>query len=519
MHKKTIRMLAGLSAALVSATLLTTVTHAAAPVLIAIGSIDGFYGDFASATAGLLENGVPGNRFGGIGSGLAYLGDDTFLGLPDRGPNAVTFDACVSDTVTYINRVQTLHLSLVPKGPDDPSPLPFTLTPMLVDTTLLSSRQPLDYGAGGTCASGGTVGDGAPALNARDHTHYFTGRSDGFSLLSGAMSTDPMNARLDPESIRVSNDRNFVYLSDEYGPYVYEFDRHTGRRTRVFTLPAKFAIANQSGVGNDEISGNLSGRVANKGMEGLAITPDGRTLVGAMQSALIQDGGDAAGGIVRIITIDIRSGWTHEFAYQLGDGTVSSPKTTISDIVAINNHEFLVDERDSKGLADDSQAKFKRLYRIDLAGADDVSGLVGQANLAPHVVLSKSPLPVPFLDIVSVLNASGIGSYDIPAKLEGVAFGPDVNVGGVMKHTLWVANDNDFLQVVANSKGTTANNPNTFFVFAFTDTDLPGFVPQHFTRDDDRDREHERQYHDKDGDKDGGRGRDRDGDHKGGGPR
>ena len=28
-----------------------------------------------------------------------------------------------------------------------------------------------------------------------------------------------------------------------------------------------------------EIGGNVSGRVANKGMEGLAITPDGTTLV------------------------------------------------------------------------------------------------------------------------------------------------------------------------------------------------------------------------------------------------
>jgi hypothetical protein len=42
--------------------------------LIAIGGIDGSYEDLSTETATPLENGVPGNRFGGIGSGLAYAG-------------------------------------------------------------------------------------------------------------------------------------------------------------------------------------------------------------------------------------------------------------------------------------------------------------------------------------------------------------------------------------------------------------------------------------------------------------
>src|SRR5262249_40866427 len=136
------------------------------------------------------------------------------------------------------------------------------------------------------------TGSGVPTLNAIEHRNYFTGRSDGFD--PSRSSTYPNDARLDPESIRASNDRRHVYISDEYGPYVYEFDRRTGERTRVFTLPAKFAVTHLSAHGDDEISfaNNPVGRIANKGMEGLAITPDGRTLVGAMQSPLEQDGGD-----------------------------------------------------------------------------------------------------------------------------------------------------------------------------------------------------------------------------------
>jgi len=317
-----------------ASTLLVTTIHAApppdGPAIIAIGSIGGSYEDFATQTAAPLESGLPGNRLGGLGSGLAHLGGDYFLALSDRGPNANDYDDCnnaLDDTTSFINRFHTMHLSLAPSDPG--SILPFTLTPMLAGTTLLSAHEPLAYGAG--C---GGAHSGAPALNAVDHTHYFTGRSDNFD--PNRSSGFARDARLDPESIRVSRDRRHVYISDEYGPYLYEFDRLTGERTRVFTLPPKFFVSVLSSHGDTEISGNRSGRVANKGMEGLAITPSGKTLVGAMQSALIQDGGDVKGGVTRIVTIDIESGRTYEYAYQLDTST----KTTISDILAIKITSF-----------------------------------------------------------------------------------------------------------------------------------------------------------------------------------
>ncbi len=448
--------------------LVTPGTYAAEPVLIAVGTINALYEDFAVQTAAPLENGIPGNRLGGMGSGLAYLGGDFFIALPDRGPNAKPYASCLDDTASYINRFHTLHMSLAPSDPG--ASLPFTLTPMLVATTLLSSRTPLVYGAG--C---GGVGSGVPALNAIDGTNYFTGRSDNFA--PGRSSTNPRDARFDTEGVRVSNDRRVVFISDEYGPYVYEFERLTGQRTRVFTLPAKFAISNLSAMGADEISGNTSGRVANKGMEGLAITPNGKTLVGVMQSPLLQDGGTDTGQNIRIVAIDIETGDTKEYAYHL-----DSVKTTVSEILAINNHEFLLDERDSKGFADTatSVAVIKKLYKIDLRGAAEVSHISGNTNLAAKAVPKEL-----FLDIVSALNASGIASFDIPAKLEGIAFGQDVSVGGATKHTLYVANDNDYTAVVPNVNypSGSAENPNRFFVFAFDDTDLPEFVPQKFKND------------------------------------
>src|SRR5678815_3523915 len=122
--------------------------------------------------------------------------------------------------------------------------------------------------------------------------------------------TNPTNARFDPESVRLSRDGKSIFVSDEYGPYIYRFDRESGLRTAVYTLPDKFAISFLSSQGDLEIdfANNPIGRIANKGMEGLAITPDGSTLVGIMQSALEQDGGDDIGQVLRIVTIDVETG-------------------------------------------------------------------------------------------------------------------------------------------------------------------------------------------------------------------
>jgi hypothetical protein len=464
----------------VALTAVTTLTAHASVDLIAVGSISGTYEDLSNQTAAPLENGVAGNRLGGIGSGLAYAGGDTFLGLPDRGPNAVPFDSSIDDTVSYINRFQTLNLSLAPNPdyyPSDPASLPFVLTPTLRDTTLLSSLTPLVYGSGaglGNKIDGTTpIGSGEPDLNRR-LVHYFTGRSDGFD--PAKPSTNPNNARLDPEGIRVSNDGLSVFISDEYGPYVYQFNRITGQRIRSFKLPDNLAITKLSPRKDEEIAGNTIGRVTNKGMEGLAITPDGKTLVGIMQANLEQDKKNS----LRIVTIDIKSGTTHEYAYQL---TVGSG---VSEIVAVNNHQFLVDERDGNGMADTpdtpSAALVKKLYLIDLNGAQDVTNITGpKADLSSYAV-SKTL----FLDIVAKLTATPakIDPLLIPSKIEGVAFGQDVVIDGVTKHTLYVANDNDFLGTIADPldpENGTAANPNQFYVFAFDDTDLQGYVPQPIT--------------------------------------
>ena len=458
--KKTLSLFSALATLAIACSALTANAQV---TLLAKGSLTSSRaGDYAdlSGLKGKLENNVPANILGGLGSGLAHVSGDRFLSIPDRGPNAVSYNAAIDNTASYIERFHTIRMNLKKAKKDDTSGLPYTLEPTIEDTQLLSSLTPLVYGSG----IGLGVGNGEPKQN-NFLQHFFTGRSDNYD--PDHNSGFPRDARLDPESIRLSNDGLSVFISDEYGPYVYQFLRCSGVRLRTFTLPEKFNVTKLSPVGQTEIDGNTIGRTANKGMEGLAITPDGRTLVGIMQAALVQDAheGGAAASVLRLVTIDILSGKvTHEFSYNLTTGS------GVSDIVALNNHEFLVDERDGKGLGDGSKAKVKQIFKIDIANATDTSEMSGTAAAA--VAVPKTL----FADLVQIFTANGITVDQIPAKIEGVAIGEDINQKGQKLHTLWIANDNDFLQDYAGPN----TNPNQFFVLSFTDADLKGsvYVPQ-----------------------------------------
>ena len=154
--------------------------------------------------------------------------------------------------------------------------------------------------------------------------------------------------------------------------------------------------------------------------------------------------------MVRIVTVDIASGTTHEYAYQLTTGS------GVSEIVALSATQFLVDERDGKGLGDGTKAAVKQVFKIDLTGAQDVTNLSGDLS-------SKAVAKTVFIDLVAALKNFGISADNIPAKIEGMAFGDDVMVEGVLNHTLYIANDNDFL---------TSSGDNNFYVFGITDADL-----------------------------------------------
>ncbi|HVV07796.1 esterase-like activity of phytase family protein [Amycolatopsis sp.] len=159
----------------------------------------------------------------------------------------------------------------------------------------------------------------------------------------------------DSEGLVALPDGTF-WVSDEYGPFITHFDargRAIGRLSPYDgTLPAE-----------------LANRVPNKGMEGLTSTPDGRTLVGIMQSALQQpDLTKKPGNVapVRIVTYDLRTKRTHEYLYLLDDPKANGG--AVSEITTLDVTHFLVDERDGHF----EPGAYKKLFKIDLSGATDV---------------------------------------------------------------------------------------------------------------------------------------------------
>jgi hypothetical protein len=121
----------------------------------------------------------------------------------------------------------------------------------------------------------------------------------------------------------------------------------------------------------------------------------------------------------------------------------------------------------------------KQLFKIDLNAASDISNMDANAVLANNASVGKSL----FLDIVDLFTKSGIAAANIPAKIEGISFGPDVKQGKINVHTLWIANDNDFLTTVPDTQGNQIPNPNQFFVVGFADAALTGsdYAPQQVT--------------------------------------
>lgn len=360
-----------------------------------------------------LAGGIPHNRLGGI-SGIDYTGRrDEYLLLPDRGP--------ADGATAYSCRVHRLQLTVK-------SGQPAAVSAEITATTMLTDE------------AGRPLTGSAKAIQGRDPAH---------------------RSRFDPEGIRGGRG-GAIYLSDEYGPSVFEFSP-TGQRMAVLKVPPKFGILHPAAKPDDEAANNSSGRQPNGGLEGLAITPSGGKLYAAMQRPLIQDSrpddkteGKRIGTNTRIIEFDLLHATTREFLYPLDESA-----NGVSEILAINEHQFLILERDGKPGA---EAVTKRIYKIDVAGATDIS----TRERLPPKKIPDDIVPVrksPFLNLLD--RKFGLVGADFPEKVEGLAFGPGLSDG---RRLLIVAIDNDFV----------AARPIVLHAFAVDRDELPGFAMPEF---------------------------------------
>jgi hypothetical protein len=260
---------------------------------------------------------------------------------------------------------------------------------------------------------------------------------DGKPLIGISTAFDPRgpygNHRFDPESLRLGPNGS-VFISDEYGPYIYEFDS-SGHQLRALEVPARYSIAHPGATKEEEVKNNQSGRVSNAGFESLAISPDGKKLFALIQLPLLQDSkrsqkGKAKGLNCRLLEIEIAGGKTHEYVYPLEQEGVKT-----SEMLAIDDHRFLVIERDNQI---GQNAAFKKIMKIDIAGASDVSGI----ESLPSKKLPKKVKPVQKSTYIDLLDARyGLAGPHFPEKQEGLAWGPKLADG---RRLLWICVDNDF---------------------------------------------------------------------------
>ncbi len=190
-------------------------------------------------------------------------------------------------------------------------------------------------------------------------------------------STNPLKLDdygLDGEGLVALSDGSF-WVSDEYGPHIVHFSADGIEIGRInafaaddrttFTLPAEFA-----------------NRRANRGMEGLTVTPDESTLVGIMQSTMYNPGvAVKVNDIVRIVTINLADGAIGQYLYKQ-----EKKQNSQSGIVALSRTEFVVIERDGLFYNDDDSA-MKHLYKIDVSNATDLETLAAVGNITQNDAL------------------------------------------------------------------------------------------------------------------------------------
>ncbi|MEA5576826.1 glycerophosphodiester phosphodiesterase family protein [Anabaena sp. UHCC 0451] len=206
-----------------------------------------------------------------------------------------------------------------------------------------------------------------------------------------------------------------VFLASDYnGNPIAEYEQfiELGVDGYFTDFPGTGDLVRDQFVGETVVS-NLGG---SRGFEGLAISPDQKTLYPLLEGTVY---GDPAGSL-RIYKFDVASG---QYQGLQGYYQMESPNHAIGDFAVINNNEYLVIERDG---GQGESAQFKKIYKVDLSKTD-ANGFVEKVEV---------------VDLLNVqdpndLNGDGKTTFDFP-------FVTIENVLVIDANTILVANDNNY---------------------------------------------------------------------------
>jgi len=291
-----------------------------------------------------IEDGaIPGQtmeiRNGGFGSAASIDPNNInrFYALTDRGPNAVYTGSegtgKMFPTPNYTPRIG--HFEILEDG-----------SVTKIEDILLKDKE-------GNNISGlpNTANFGGTGETAYDKNGNLLTNEDGTS------KTDDYG--LDGEGLAVLKDGTF-WVSDEYGPHMVHFDANGKEIDRInaFEDDARTSL---------NLPAEFKNRRANRGMEGLTITPDQKMLVGIMQSTMYNPSSAVKTlDITRIVTVNLETKEIGQYLYKQEKAANSN-----SEIMALSNDSFLIIERDGT-FAKDTEVGQKHVYKINLSSGTNL---------------------------------------------------------------------------------------------------------------------------------------------------
>jgi len=311
-----------------------------------------------------IEDGAkPGSKLeirnGGYGSAAAAhpTNINQFYALTDRGPNAKFTGADgkgkIFPTPDYTPRIGLFEIQ--------------------ADGTVAKIKDILLKDTSGNNISGLP---NSSALGGTGETPY---DKNGATIVNsdGSIKTDDFG--LDPEGLAVLNDGTF-WISDEYGPHIVHYNANGQEIDRINA----FSDDNRTKINLPAEFGN---RRANRGMEGLTITPDQKTLVGIMQSTMYNPSSSVKNlDITRIVTINIQSGTIKQYLYKQEKAQNSN-----SEIVALSDDSFLIIERDGSflkgGPKDADPDAQKHVYKVKLSTGTELESISLGAGMVQNTSL------------------------------------------------------------------------------------------------------------------------------------
>jgi hypothetical protein len=190
---------------------------------------------------------------------------------------------------------------------------------------------------------------------------------DAFTVGAPRPLAGRTEAAWDGEGLVRASDGTFTAVTVETLPLVERFDAK-GNRTGAVTLPARFAAQ----------------APGNKGLESLTLSPSGRFLFTANESALVPDGPAAThtkGTLVRILRRELGTGGDLEQAYRtepLGAGA-GPGDMGVSELLALSDDTLLVLERGFQA----GYGNTVRVFRVTLGPPPGTEALASLSAATP----------------------------------------------------------------------------------------------------------------------------------------